>query len=53
MADCTLVTASYGSPDSPQGTLGVIGPVRMNYSRVIPLVNYTAELLTENFTETG
>jgi heat-inducible transcriptional repressor len=49
MEDCTLVTASYGSLDSPQGTVGVIGPVRMNYSRVIPLVNYTAELLTESF----
>jgi heat-inducible transcriptional repressor len=53
MEDCTLVTASYGSPQSPQGTVGIIGPVRMNYSRVIPLVNYTAELLTENFAESG
>jgi heat-inducible transcriptional repressor len=53
MKDCTLVTASYGSLDFPQGTVGVIGPVRMNYSRIIPLVNFTAELLTENFAETA
>jgi len=53
MKDCTLVTASYGLLDFPQGTIGVIGPVRMNYSRIIPLVNFTAELLTENFAETA
>jgi len=51
MEDCSLVTASYGMPDTPRGTLGVIGPMRMNYSRVISLVNYTAKLLTENFVE--
>lgn len=53
MAECTLVTATYGMPNSPRGTLGIIGPMRMNYSRVISLVGYTAQLLTENFTETG
>lgn len=51
MAECTLVTATYGMPDSPRGTLGVIGPMRMNYSRIISLVGYTAQLLTENFVE--
>jgi heat-inducible transcriptional repressor len=53
MEDCSLITATYGMPDSPRGTLGVIGPMRMNYSRVISLVNYTAQLLTENFAESG
>jgi len=53
MEDCSLVTASYGTPDSPRGTLGVIGPMRMNYSRVIPLVAYTARLLTESFVESS
>ena len=27
------------------GVLGVIGPTRMNYGRIIPMVNYTAELM--------
>jgi heat-inducible transcriptional repressor len=51
MEDLSLVTASYGTPDSPCGTLGVIGPMRMNYSRVISLVDYAAYLLTQNFTQ--
>jgi heat-inducible transcriptional repressor len=53
MAECSLVAATYGMPDSPRGTLGVIGPMRMNYSRVISLVDYTAQLLTQNFIESG
>lgn len=44
-----LVTAQYGRDGEILGTLGVIGPLRMNYSRIIPLVNYTAELLTKGF----
>jgi len=44
--DCSLVTAPYGSDDQVIGVLGVIGPTRMNYSRVIPLVDMTARLLT-------
>jgi heat-inducible transcriptional repressor len=51
MEDCSLITATYGMPDSPRGTLGVIGPTRMNYSRIIPLVDYAAQLLTENLGE--
>lgn len=31
------------------GTLGVIGPVRMNYSKILPLVSYTAGLLSGSF----
>jgi heat-inducible transcriptional repressor len=30
-----------------QGTLGIIGPVRMWYPKIIPLVNYTAEIITQ------
>jgi heat-inducible transcriptional repressor len=54
MEKCSLVMAAYGTPDSldsPRGTLGVIGPIRMDYSRVIPLVDFTARLLTENLSE--
>jgi transcriptional regulator of heat shock response len=31
------------------GSIGLIGPVRMDYSRVIPLVEYTASLLSTMF----
>ena len=43
--ELTAVTSPYGSEDSPLGALGVIGPTRMDYSKVIPIVDYTARLL--------
>lgn len=46
-SDKTVVAASYGSNEQPLGALGVIGPTRMNYSRVIALVDFTAQLLSE------
>jgi len=47
MATCSLVTSTYGVGGQVWGALGVIGPRRMNYSKVIPLVDYSARLLTE------
>ncbi|RPJ04620.1 MAG: heat-inducible transcription repressor HrcA [Deltaproteobacteria bacterium] len=47
METCSLVTSTYGYRGEVLGALGVIGPRRMNYSKVIPLVDYTARLLTE------
>ena len=47
METCSVVTSTYGCGGDVLGVLGVIGPRRMNYSRVIPLVGYTAKLLTE------
>jgi len=43
--DCSLVTRSYRVDDQVVGVLGVIGPTRMNYQRVIPIVDITARLL--------
>ena len=45
--DFSVVAASYGGEERPLGTIGVIGPSRMNYSRVIPLVDFTADVITE------
>lgn len=42
---CSLVTTTYTVDDLVVGVLGVIGPTRMEYERVIPLVNVTAKLL--------
>ena len=47
MEGCSLVSSPYGMVDRTLGILGILGPRRMNYSRVIPLVEYTAQLLTE------
>jgi heat-inducible transcriptional repressor len=43
--DCSLVTAPYTIDDEVVGVLGVIGPTRMAYDRVIPIVDITAKLL--------
>lgn len=42
---CTVVTAPYAADGKVLGVLGVIGPTRMAYERVIPMVQATADLL--------
>jgi heat-inducible transcriptional repressor len=44
---CALVASHYGGEATPLGMLGVIGPVRMDYSRVIPLVDYLSQVMTD------
>jgi heat-inducible transcriptional repressor len=43
--DCSVVTAPYAANDSVVGVVGVIGPTRMAYERIIPIVDMTAKLL--------
>jgi heat-inducible transcriptional repressor len=43
--DVALIVATYTGAGSVLGTLGVIGPTRMDYARVVPYVEYTAGLL--------
>ena len=43
--DCSVVTSTYAIDGEPVGVLGVIGPTRMDYERVIPVVDVTAKLL--------
>jgi heat-inducible transcriptional repressor len=47
LADISVVAASYGGEDRPLGTIGVIGPSRMNYSKLIALVDFTADVITD------
>jgi heat-inducible transcriptional repressor len=47
LTDVSVVAAPYGPEGRPLGTIGVVGPARMNYSRVIPLVDFTAEAIGE------
>lgn len=44
--ECSMVTAPYQADGQIVGTLGVIGPTRMAYERVIPIVDITAKLLS-------
>jgi len=44
--DCSVVTSPYEVEGQVLGVLGVIGPVRMHYERVIPIVDITAKMLS-------
>ena len=43
--ECSIVAAPYTTEENTMGVLGVIGPTRMAYERVIPIVDITAKLL--------
>ena len=49
MADCSIITASYSTRGGQQGTIGVIGPTRMRYSKVISVLNMMGHQLTDMF----
>jgi len=44
--ECSIITAPYASNEQIIGTLAVIGPKRMDYERVVPIVDITAKLLS-------
>jgi heat-inducible transcriptional repressor len=46
VSGCSLIVAPYhNSRDQIVGAIGVIGPTRMNYARIIPIVDYTAKVI--------
>jgi heat-inducible transcriptional repressor len=45
--DFSLVATRYGVGERALGTLGIFGPSRMEYQRVIPLVHYLGKALSE------
>ena len=47
LRDCTVVLSRYGAPGIVSGTLGVLGPIRMSYSRTISTVRFVAGLLSD------
>jgi len=48
LSGSSLVVAPFrDSSERVVGVLGVIGPTRLNYARVVPAVNYTAQLMTQ------
>ena len=45
-AGCSLIIAPYqNSREQIVGAIGVIGPTRINYARIIPMVDYTAKVI--------
>ena len=53
MDQLSVVTAPYEVDGRIVGTLGVIGPTRMAYDRVIPIVDITAKLLSSALSHSG
>ncbi len=49
--DCSIVTASYRVGDHSSGTLGIIGPTRMNYNRVISVLDFMGRALSDVLSE--
>jgi heat-inducible transcriptional repressor len=46
MSGCSMIVGSYrDSREKVVGAIGVVGPTRMNYARIIPMVDYTAKLV--------
>lgn len=45
LEDCSMVTSTYSADGHVLGVLGIIGPTRMAYERVIPIVDLTAKVL--------
>jgi heat-inducible transcriptional repressor len=46
MAGCSMVVAPYtNSREQVVGAIGVVGPTRINYARIIPMVDYTAKVI--------
>lgn len=51
IAECSVVTANYQIAGQIVGVIGVLGPTRMEYGRVMPIVEYTAAILSELLTK--
>ena len=49
--DCSIVTASYRVGDHSNGILGIIGPTRMNYNRVISVLDFMGRELSDVLSE--
>lgn len=50
--DFSVVAAPYGMGERPLGTLGIVGPSRMDYETIIPLVTFLGETLSRALAET-
>ncbi len=51
MRNCTVITVPYGFGDNAKGTIAVVGPTRMEYQKVIPLIKYLAKHMSKLYKE--
>lgn len=52
LQECSIVTSTYRAGDKTLGALGIIGPKRMEYSKMIALVNYFSKLINKTLSRT-
>ena len=51
IAGCSLISSSYKIGDKNVGSLGILGPTRMDYEKVVPLVDYTGKMVSDLLTK--
>ncbi|MCG8416954.1 MAG: heat-inducible transcriptional repressor HrcA [Proteobacteria bacterium] len=51
LGESSLVAVSYGPEERPIGAIAVIGPMRMNYGKVMSIVDFTADVVSEIISE--
>ena len=51
MRDCTVISVPYQLDDKDAGTIAIVGPTRMEYQKVIPLVKYLAAHMSKLYKE--
>jgi heat-inducible transcriptional repressor len=51
LRECSVIISNYGTGEH-RGAIGVIGPTRMPYGRVIPVVDYVSSLMSELVSQT-
>lgn len=47
---CSLIASSYSAHTTTHGALAILGPVRMNYARILPMVDFAAQILSQCLT---
>lgn len=47
----TLITSTYNDAEGNKGYLGVLGPTRINYAKIVPLVEFTSKIVTQTLSE--
>jgi transcriptional regulator of heat shock response len=51
LRECTVITSTYKYRDEISGNIGLIGPMRMRYDEIVPIVENIADMTTELLTE--
>jgi heat-inducible transcriptional repressor len=51
MRELSMVVSTYNNKKFASGAIGIIGPTRMNYEKMIPIVDHTAKALTQILSE--